>query len=194
MSMSFCRFGLFWVPVAVLLGAAACSSTAALKPVQRLDERTGVTVASLPAPMEFVQGGMGPPGRHPSFAYLGPIEWDNMGQLSYGLWLHVAPGNDRQILSLTDSAELQVALDDGPMTLSRVAAPLLAHPPYEPVASWGQTAYFAVNPEQLERLARSAKCILQLRGADGATVDFQPQVATHKLLTAFLRARGLTGD
>ena len=29
-----------------------------------------------------------------SFAYLGPVEWDNMGDVRYGLWVHLVPGND----------------------------------------------------------------------------------------------------
>ncbi len=180
--------------MALLLAVAACSSTAELAPVQRLDEHTGITVASLPTPLEFVQSGMTTPGRHASFAYLGPIEWDSMGQLSYALWLHVAPGGDRQVASLTGTAELKLALDDGPMTLALVSAPMFGHPPYEPVASWGQTAYFAVSVEQLKRLARSAQCTVQLRGTDGASVDFKAQAATGKILTAFLQARGITGD
>jgi hypothetical protein len=180
--------------MALLLALAACASTAELAPVQRLDEHTGITVATLPAPLEFVQSGLATPGQHASFAYLGPIEWDSMGQLSYALWLHVAPGNDRQIVGLTTTAELRLTLDDGPMTLALVSAPLFGHPPYEPVASWGQTAYFAVSLEQLKRLARSAKCSLQLRGTDGGIVDFKAQAATGKILTGFLQARGVTGD
>jgi hypothetical protein len=162
--------------------------------VQRLDEHTGITVAALPAPLEFVQSGMVIPGQHASFAYLGPIEWDNMGQLSYALWVHVAPGGDRQVTNLTGTAELQLALDDGPMTLSLAATPSFGRPPYQPIASWGQTAYFAVSLQQLERLAHSTKCALELRGTDGATVDFQAQGATGKILAGFLRARGVTGD
>lgn len=188
------RLGRSCASAAVLLAVAACSSTTELAPVQRLDEHTGITVASLPAPLEFVQSGMATPGRHPSFAYLGPIESDSMGQLSYALWVHVAPGGDRQVASLTGTAELRLALDDGPMTLALVAAPMFSHPPYQPVASWGQTAYFAVSMEQLKRLAHSASCALQLRGMDGASVDFQAQSATRKILTGFLQARGVTGD
>jgi ABC-type amino acid transport substrate-binding protein len=177
-----------------LLLATACSSTAELAPVQRLDERTGVTVASLPAPLEFVQSATAAPGQHASFAYLGPIAWDTMGKLSYRLWVHVAPGNDRQVANLTGNAELQLTLDDGPLILSLGEAPLLARQPYRPVASWGQTAYFSVDLAELERLARSARIGLSLRGADGRPVNFEPQAASSKILTAFLQAQGVTGD
>ena len=27
-----------------------------------------------------------------SFAYLGPVEWDGAASISYGLWVHIAPG------------------------------------------------------------------------------------------------------
>src|ERR1700739_3861203 len=75
---------------------AACGGESSIKPAEVLDERTGMTVGTLDKPIELVQGSPSSPAsdRRLSFAYLGPVEWDNMGNIAYGLWIHVAPGND----------------------------------------------------------------------------------------------------
>ncbi len=51
-----------------------------------------MTVGALPSPMTFMERGVFAPldtGKRPSFAYLGPVEWDRSGDYTYGFWMQV---------------------------------------------------------------------------------------------------------
>jgi hypothetical protein len=184
---------------AVLGLVSGCAS--APKPAETLDERTGMTVGSLEKPIELVQSAreIGAPAiagapatqieRRVSFAYLGPIEWDNMGAISYGLWIHLAPGNDWHFDDIKAPGAVALLLDDGSVSLSLMAAPGLAHGPYQPVASWGQTGYFDLDLALLERMAASAKLELNFRAGD-AVVRFSAPQNAQALLLQYLHARG----
>ncbi len=180
--------------VPFLLGLAACAATGASKPIESLDEVTGVTVGSLQKPIEFVQSGVLSLNKHASFAYIGPVEWDRMGSISYGLWLHVAPGNDRPVAAIGAAGAVELMLDDETIVLATTTAPKLGQEPYAPAVPWGQTAIFGVTVPQLRRLGQSKQLRLRFRGADGAPVDFLPVAAAAADFAAFVQARGLTGD
>lgn len=176
---------------------AACGGQSAIKPAEVLDERTGITVGALQEPLEFVinaQDAARSDTKRATFAYLGPIEWDRMGDISYALWVHVAPGNDRQVDDIRSPGAVTVNLDDGPLVLSPIAPPGVGEGPYKPAVSWGQTSYFALTVDLLKHLAGSRKLTLNLRAADGAGLEFIPSQDTRATLTQFTRARGLTED
>src|SRR6202142_4529310 len=109
---------------------ASCAGPTAREPIENLDERTGMTIATLKAPLEFVETDMLNVGKRASFAYLGPVEWDRMGEIRYGLWIHVAPGNDRAVVEITSPAAVSLSLDDDIVTLSILEAPRLGLEPY----------------------------------------------------------------
>jgi hypothetical protein len=159
--------------------ASGCSSVSSIKPAEALDERTGMTVGSLEKPIELLQ----------SFAYLGPIEWDNMGTVSYGLWIHLAPGNDWRFDDIKAPGAVTLLLDDGSVPLSLMDAPRLAHGPYQPVASWGQSGYFNLDLGLLRRMAESDKIELDFRAGD-AVIRFSAQQNVRALLVQYLHARG----
>ncbi len=176
---------------------AGCTGFSAIKPAEVLDERTGVTVGALQEPIELVenlQSAAPGNGARISFAYLGPTEWDKSGDISYGLWIHVAPGNDRQVADIRSKGAVTLLLDDGPLELSPLDTPDPGDGPYKPVASWGQTAYFELDAATLRRIAASAKLVLEFRGTTVPTVDFTPTHETRPTLSKFLRARGITDD
>jgi hypothetical protein len=175
---------------------AGCAGQSQIKPAEVLDEKSGMTVGALQEPIEFVESARSPSqvnGRRTSFAYLGPIEWDMMGQITYGIWIHVAPGNDTQVSDIHAPGAVKLILDDGAVVLSLMDPPKLGHGPYQPIASWGQTAYFAVDAPTLKRMAASSKLTLDFRTGDG-TIDFPPSHETRETLTQFVRARGITDD
>lgn len=169
-----------------------------IKPAEVLDASTGMTVGALQGPIEFVQNAQNAAlanAKRTSFAYAGPIEWDRMGEITYGLWIHVAPGNDAQIGSIVSRGAVTLNLDDGPMVLSPSDAPAEGHGPYKPVVSWGQTAYFTLNVDMLKRIAASKKLVLGFKSLDlTGTVDFLPTHDTSKTLSEFARTRGITPD
>ena len=173
---------------------AGCAST---KPAEVLDERTGTTVGALQDPIEFVETAQNAAlagGKRTSFAYLGPLEWDRSGEISYGLWLHVAPGNDKPVGDIRSKGSVRLDLDDGSVVLSPIDASISGVGPYRPVAAWGQTAYFQLDVAMLKRMAASQKLDLNFRAPDESLVEFLPSRDTRTTLTQFLHARGITGD
>jgi hypothetical protein len=190
------RFPLF--PVVLLLGLmAGCASPSATKPVEVLDERTGETLGALKEPIELLpsaQHAAVTAGKRTSFAYLGPIEWNRMGTITYGLWVHIAPGNDRPAADIRAPSNIELVLDDGPVSLSPIEAPKLGRDPYQRVVSWGQTAYFDLTPAALKRMAASRKLELDVGAADGSTLSFYPSRDTRAALSQYVQSRGITDD
>jgi hypothetical protein len=194
-----------WIPCGlVLLLLSACESQSSVKPVEYLDERTAMTVGSLKKPIELVPGlnqqGSGLHvlgsllGKKVSFAYLGPVEWDRSGALAYGLWIHIAPGNDRPIADIRSPKALTLILDGGTRVLTPIDAPQLGRGAYQAVASWGQTAYFELTVEMLRQMAASKTLELNVRAADDSIVNFAASGDTREPLSAYLHARGITDD
>lgn len=171
---------------------AGCAGQSSIKPAEVLDESTGVTVGALQAPMEFVENA-GHVGERASFAYLGPLEWDRSGDLSYGLWIHIAPGNDKQAADIHAPGAVTLVLDDGQLVLSPMES-IGSGGPYKPVASWGQTGYYRSDAAALKRMANSDKLLLRFGGTDGSFVEFMPTRETRTTLAKFARARGIIGD
>jgi hypothetical protein len=190
------RVSLF--PGVLLLGLlAGCGGQASTKPVEVLDERTGVTVGALKEPIELVPNAQISAlvsSKRTSFAYLGPVEWNRSGVISYGLWIHIAPANDAQPGDIHAPEAVTLILDDGPIALSPIDAPKLGRDPYKQVVSWGQTAYFDLNVEALRRMAASGKFELDVRAANGSTLSFSPTLDTRTTLTQYIQARGITRD
>jgi hypothetical protein len=180
---------------------SGCGTQASIKPVEYLDDRTAMTVGSLKEPIELTpsvrQGGLHVItniAKRLSFAYIGPVEWDRSGSIVYGLWVHIAPGNDRPIADIRSAAALSIVLDGGTRVLTPIDAPQLGRGAYQPVASWGQTAYFELTVEMLKQMAASEKLELNVRAADDSTVNFVAAGDTRTTLTDYLRSRGITGD
>jgi hypothetical protein len=188
----------------ILVLLSACATQSSMKPVEYLDDRTAMTVGSLKEPIELVpslhqQGSslhiLGSlVGKKVSFAYLGPVEWDRSGAIVYGLWIHIAPGNDRPIADIRSPKALTLVLDGATRVLNPIDAPQLGRGAYQAVASWGQTAYFELTVEMLRQMAASEKLELNVRAADDSMVNFVASADTREPLTAYLHARGITDD
>lgn len=172
---------------------AGCSSQSALRPSEVLDESTGMTVEELHRPIELIQSTNNLPttlGHHISFAYLGPVEWDRSGTASYGLWVHLAPGNDWQFDSIRSPGDVTLVLDDGAVSLETIDPPELGRSPYRAVAAWGQTAYFGADVTLLKRMAASRTLELDLRTDHGEPVRFAASPAAHAALARYVAAQG----
>ena|SRR5579862_906163 len=185
------RFAKFLALGAAFGLAAGCASDSSIRPAEAQDERTGMTIGSLEKPIELLQGsqGLATAERRPSFAYLGPIEWDSMGAISYGLWIHLAPGNDWRFDDIKAQGGAALTLDDGTVALSVMDPPRLAHGTYQAVASWGQTAYFNLDLALLRRMAASDRIELDFKAGE-TVVRFSAPPNTHALLLQYLHARG----
>src|SRR5260370_3739632 len=132
---------------------AGCASRSPIKPVEVLDERTAVTFGALKQPIELLPSAQDAVlilRKRATFAYLGPVEWNRSGELRYGLWIHISPGNDRQPpRAIHASAAPALILAAGPLALSVMGTPKLVPQPYPPGASLGQTASFRLCPSSL---------------------------------------------
>jgi hypothetical protein len=173
--------------------AAGCASESSIKPAEAFDERSGLTVGSLEKPIELIQSVQfaAAPDRHVSFAYLGPVEWDNMGTVSYGLWVHLAPANDWQFNDIRAPGAVHLLLDDGAAALKVIDAPRVGRAPYQPVASWGQTAYFELDVPTLRRMASSERIELDFTAAGDTAVRFNAARDAHETVMRYVQARGL---
>jgi len=191
-----------WIPgCLILVLLSACASQSSNKAVEYLDDRTAMTIGSLKQPIELVpslhQGGLrviSSLTKKISFAYLGPVEWDRSGAIVYGLWIHIAPGNDHPIADIRSPTALTLILDGGTRVLTPIDAPQLGRGAYQPVASWGQTAYFELTVEMLKQMAASEKLELNVRAADDSIVNFIATGGTREALTDYLHSRGITDD
>jgi len=190
------RVALF--PIVLLVGlCVGCAGRSSVKPVEVLDERTGVTVSSLKEPIELVpsaQTAARDSHRRTSFAYVGPAEWNRSGTLSYGLWVHIAPAANGEPGDIHAAGAVTLMLDDGPLLLAVIEAPKVGREPYRNVVSWGQTAYFGLTAATLGRMASSRKLELQVRMVDGTIMSFFPTLDAHAALTQYVKDRGITGD
>jgi len=177
-----------------VIGLLQACAAAPDKPVELLDERTGVSVAGLERPIELVREEILTVGRRSTIALLGPVEWDRMGEISYGLWLHLSPGNDRPLADIHAPATVTLVLADGLVPLVPMVTPPLGSLPYKGSEPWGQTAYFELTPALLKRIAATPQLSLRCRAADGAAVEFRSYGDSRAALGAYLRERGLTAD
>jgi hypothetical protein len=187
------------LPLLSLLSLSACQTPSGAKPVEFLDEATAMTVGSLREPIELIpdvqtSAAARLMGKHISFAYLGPVEWDRSGQFEYGLWVHIAPGSGQQFTDIRAPAAVTLVMDDGSLVLAPMDAPQLGHAAYQPVASWGQTAYFELTATTLNRMAASQKLALSVLTPDGGQTGYFTSADTRSILAEFIKARGITAD
>jgi hypothetical protein len=173
------------------------SAQAAIKSVEMLDTRTGMTLAALPRPLAFVETGIYDPlvpDKQPSVLYLGPEEWDRSGDFTYVLWAQVAPGVDgHRIDDIRSPGALVLQLDDGIVNLTALDDPVTAGSPYAPIPPVGQCAYFAIDVPLLKRMASSRKLVLKVRAGDLTMVAFNPRQETSAALKQFMIDRDI-GD
>ena len=151
-----------------------------------------MTVGALREPIELIQGAdsVSASRERISFAYLGPVEWDNMGDVRNGLWVHLAPGTDWRFEDIRMPGAVTLILEGGSTALSAIDPPKLARAPYRPVASWGQTAYFDLSVQMLKRMASSQIIELDFQADGVAAVRFTAGRGARETLIRYLHARG----
>jgi len=187
-SWTFCGVGL----LAAVLGG--CWGNGPVKPVEILDEQSALTVAVLENPIAMIITEPQAFGRPASEAYVGPVEWNRTGTISYSLWFELAPTHDQHFKDVTEPKSVIFLLDDGPLVLSPGKPPKIGRQPYQAAADWGQTVYFELTLENLKRLAATRQLRVRVRRIGGGDVDFEPARETHEVLTAYLNGRLATGD
>ncbi len=156
-----------------------------------------MTVGALPSPMTFMERGVFAPldtGKRPSFAYLGPVEWDRSGDYTYGFWMQVGPGDGKRVGDIHSPGALTLKFGAESVTLSAMEMSNVANDPYPLMAPGAQTAYFRVPAGMLKRMAASRELELDLRAADLTSIRFTSFRETHSALTQFVEARDIGGE
>jgi len=126
------------------------------------------------------------------FAYLGPVEWNRAGNVSYSLWVHVAPGDGAQVSDLRIPGAASIKLDDGFLPMVVVDTPALKNEAYRPAVTWGQSVHFNLGVDTLGRLGSSHTLELHVLGADSSPIIFLPSRADHSSLQDFAVASHAT--
>jgi hypothetical protein len=139
---------------------AGCASTPPTEVREELDERTGVTVTSMHAPLEFYSQTEERGLEAASFAYLAPLEINRMGQRDTYLWLSVVRGAERA--SDDDRPppgppQLRIAVDGATLEPAFVGAQArelgLGEVVYERPAHWVGESFYAITPQQIAQMA-----------------------------------------
>ena len=97
-------------------------------------------------------------------------------------------------MDLQAPGTLTLNIDSGPVDLKPIDAPQLGRSAYTPVASWGQTAYFALSVPTLKAMSDSEHISLEVRMTEGEKVSFYTQADTRSALKDFIRDRQITAD
>jgi len=176
-----------------------CAGHFPVESLERQDERTGITIATLVQPLAFIETGLYDPltrdQKQPSIIYVGPVAWDTMGDYSYLLWVQVAPGvGGHRLDDIRAHGAVKLQLDDGPVELSALKMPTKASDPYSPILPVGETAYFPVDIALLKRMAASQRISLQIRAGDLTSVDFKPLQEARAALEKFVIDEGIVAD
>lgn len=169
---------------AAALGLAGCAAGPAASPaVERVDERTAVTVVTLPAPLLY-SGAKGDLGQPLDLA-LGPVEINQMGEKAWYLWVSLLGADLRD-------GDPRLVVVAGGETLADLApmpkefAPPLSRAPYARPADWATERYYAIAASELVRLHGRDGLVLALAAPGGPTWRFEAWSGSARDLDAWL--------
>ncbi len=155
---------------------AACVATSEPGVREQLDERTGVTVISMRAPLEFFSPQPERGLQATAFVYLGPLEVNRMGTREILLWLSVLQGADarsRSIAGTPDRLHLRITAGGNtvePAYASADARQLgLGRPVYGRPAHWASEAFYSITPREIAQMAAAGTLTLEI-SAEGDEV------------------------
>jgi hypothetical protein len=172
---------------------AACATVPDTQVREQLDEHTGVTMTRMAQALEFYSPRPERGLQATSFAYLGPLEVNRMGNRSTYLWLSVLPGTDvqgREAGALGAPQQLRLIIDNEPFEVAIAATAgqeiNLGARAYRRPASWAHEAYLSAPPELLARLAAASSLLLEIDVGDGQLRRYDPWKADLSGLKAFI--------
>lgn len=169
--------------VAVLALGACAAGPVPQSSVERVDERTAVTVVTLPKPLLF-SGARGPRGESLDLA-LGPVEINRMGEKTWYVWASLL-GGDLQDgdprLRLVSGGTTIVDLAPAPAGFS----PPVSERPYRRLADWATERWYEISAGELARLYGLPDVTAEIDGSAGSW-RFDPWEASVATLDAYLR-------
>jgi hypothetical protein len=184
-----------WAAAAALVLQAGCADQGPSEAFERLDQDTGVTLTRMGDALEFYVAEPGAGATASSFAFLGAIEVNRMGERRLLLWIStIASGEDAaaaeasagrppapRVRVLTDSEEFE------PRLVAATYQELgLSQSPYRSRAGWARDGYFDVTLEQLRRMRDAERLALTVDDAAGNPVRFDVWKAERGDLARFI--------
>lgn len=177
----------------------ACAPVGSSNVREQLDERTGVTVTSMAAPLEFFSPLPERGLQAASFASLGPVEINRMGQRQTFLWLSVLPGEDereRNTGGTRPELKLQIIAASAALEPAYVTADAreigLGQRVYDRPADWIGEAFYAISAAQLAQLAAADALLLELSAPDQESRRYELWKADLAGLRDFVQRIGAT--
>lgn len=164
--------------------AAGCAGGPPSQPaVERVDERTAVTVVTLPKPLLY-SGARGALGQPLDLA-VGPVEINRMGQKTWYLWVSLLGADlrdgDPRVRLVAAGERLA---DLAPMPAEFV--PPVSRAPYSRPADWASERYYAIPAADLARLHGRTGLTVEVETATGERWRFDPWDASARDLDAYL--------
>lgn len=148
---------------------AACAPPGTGNVREQLDERTGVTVTSMTAPLEFFSPLPERGLQAASFASLGPVEINRQGKRQTFLWLSVLPGEtagNRNPARSPGEFKLRILAAGTTLEPAFVTADArqieLGQRVYRRPADWLDEAFYAISAPELAQLATADALLLEL--------------------------------
>jgi hypothetical protein len=171
------------VAAAALVLAGCAAGPAAPSAVERVDERTAVTVVTLRAPLLY-SGAKGDLGQPLDLA-LGPVEINRMGERTWYLWVSLLGADLRDgdpRLVVVAAGERLVDL----VPMPKEFAPPLSGAPYARPADWATERYYAIAASELARLHGRDELVVELAAPGGPPWRFEAWSGSARDLDAWL--------
>jgi hypothetical protein len=167
--------------IAAVLAITGCAGTREDDPArQYLDEVTGITVTAVEEPAVFYHDAPRLAVHARDYLYVGPVEMNRMGKLSYYLWMAEwstidrLPGKDAGEKVFTGAVVfldgVPMELQDGMQASQRYGVP---ETPYSVPVETGRTVYMRVSRAQLTKIAGADTVTVGLSDATGKTRSYK---------------------
>jgi hypothetical protein len=182
-----------WWGLAPLLAlAAGCVAPRYEEARELLDDQTGTTVVAMGAPLEFYASRPELGLQAASFAHLGALEVNRMGERRLLLWLSLLPGGAAGVETTpTDDVTSFAIVADSkettpPIVTADLAALGLSRPPFKRPADWAREGYYDVTLEELREFESAAALSLVTTLRDGRQQRYELWRPERTSLTRFL--------
>jgi hypothetical protein len=146
---------------------------------ETLDEKTGTTVLAMGAALEFYSPQPEVGLKAATFAYLGALEVNRMGERRLLLWLSILPGTQpgpQQAPAANEPIKLRIMADARQVVPPLVEAGAqglgLSRAPFKRPAEWAYDRYFDVTIDELRALESAASLALEIASGDGQVQRF----------------------
>jgi hypothetical protein len=171
------------VAAVATLAVAGCAVGPPAQPaVERVDEKTAVTVVTLPKPLLY-SGARGSLGQPLDLA-LGPVEINRMGEKRWYLWVALLGADLRDgepRLWMVSGGERLAEL----VPMPNEFVPAVSEAPYARPADWATERYYEVTSEQLGALA-GRPLVVELVWPSAERWRFEPW-GEQEALTAYVQ-------